>query len=336
MRVFSDPHQIQLPTAPENALRIPESAQGQILDSLYKGIGLTRLRIIPNARGIEPVNDNADPSSTDLSRFDFSDLKNDAFFEAVRAARSRGVTMWWNSPVVLESWMNQGNPEENVEWAMAMLRRWRAQGLEFPYYSIINEPSYSASGGPWPGEYIRDVVKLLGRKLKEEGFTTKLVIPDDLNPEVAARVARIVLADAEARQYVAALPFHLYGASLGEAPDLKVLSETYGIPLWMSEHFVSDPMAWALSVHELLADHNVAAVDYFLGFFGEKEDAQLISLVHRGTEYLGFKMEPEFHVFGHYSKYVRPGAVRIAAIAAAQTVKVSAFVKDNRMSRGCD
>jgi len=332
MRAFSDPHLSLLAIVPENSLRIPESAQRQILDSLYRGIGLTRVRIVPNARGIEPVNDNDDPQNTDLSRFDFSWIKNDVFFPAIREARARGVTTWWSAPVQIEPWMNLGNPEENVEWAMAILRRWRNEGLELPYYSVINEPSYERSQGPWPGEYMRDVVKLLGRSLKNEGFKTKIVIPDDLNAYLAARIAEVVLADPEARSYVAALPFHLYGGPPGQERELKELASRYGIPLWMSEHFVADGLAWGLSVHELLADSDVSAVDYLFGFFSESNQAQLISLLHRGTEYLGFRMEPHFYVFGQYSKYVRPGAVRVLATAPPANVKASAFVQNGRMT----
>lgn len=332
MRVFSDPHLILLPTLPENVLRIPESVQGQILDSLYRGIGLTRVRLGTNSRGTEPVNDNADPSVTDLSKFDFAGLRNDAFFPAIREARSRGLTTWWASPYQIEPWMDASNPAENVEWAMATIRRWRDAGLEFPYYSIINEPTYGPSGGPWSGEYIRDVVKLLGRRLKEEGIRTKIVIPDDLNAGTAARIARVVLADAEARSYIAALPFHLYGLPLSQEPELKALGEQYGVPLWMSEHFVSDALVWGLSLHELLADYNVSAVDYLFGFFGEASQAQLISILHRGADYVGFRMEPHFHVFGQYSKYVRPGAVRIEARVPDERAKVSAFVREGRMT----
>src|SRR6266404_7158541 len=55
MRLFTDPHIIGLPQDdPGNSLQIPAAAQLEILDSLYRGIGLTRVRPGPEPGGIEP------------------------------------------------------------------------------------------------------------------------------------------------------------------------------------------------------------------------------------------------------------------------------------------
>ncbi|MBA3405941.1 MAG: hypothetical protein H0U13_14880, partial [Gemmatimonadaceae bacterium] len=332
MRLFTDPHLVLLPTRPENVLRIPLAAQAQILDSLYVGLGLTRVRVGNDTRFIEPVNDNADPAITDLSKFNFAGRNNDDFFGAVAGIRSRGAPIWWVSPGQIELWMNESNPEEYVEWAMALIRRWRDQGMELPFYSVMNEPSNPYAAGPWSGEYLRDVVKLLGRRLRAEGFATKLVIPDDLNAYSAADRARIILADPEARGYVAALAFHLYGDLNSGGPELKAMSKQHGIPLWMSEWFVPSAMDWAEMVHTVLSDYDVAAVDYLFGFFGQGAAAQLISVLHSGVDYIGFKVEPHFHVFGNYSKYVRPGAVRVGVSSVPGDIKVSAFVRNGKLT----
>jgi len=328
MRLFSDPHVIFQP----NPLRISESAKGQILDSLYSGIGLTRVRVSIEARGIEPVNDNADPAVTDLSKFNFAGRNSDDFVPAVADIRRRTPLMWWASPGGIETWMNAGNPEEHVEWAMALHRRWRSQGMEFPFYSIINEPSYVASGGPWSGEYLRDVVKLLGRKLRAEGFATKIVIADDLSASQALDVARVILADPEARGYVGAVAFHIYGLGLAGAEDLKALAKQHGIQLWMSEYSMETAFQWVEMVHSLLTTYDVSAVDYMWGFFGEEDGSHLISVLHSGGDYLGFKLQPQFHVFGNYTKYVRPGAVRVRVSPASEDIKVSAFTQNGRLT----
>lgn len=328
MRLFNDPHLIFL--APGNTLQISAAAQAQILDSLYVGIGLTRVRLGNYTRFTEPENDNTDPEVTDLSKFNFAGLNNDAFFPVITDLRRRTPLVWWSSPGQLELWMNEGNPEEYVEWAMAVLRRWRSQGLEMPFYSIINEPSYVYSG-VWSGNYVRDVVKLLGRKLKAEGFATRLVIPDDITPDKAAAIARTVLADPEARGYVGAIAFHLYG-SLATASELKALSKQYGIPLWMSEWFLPKGMQWAETVHSLLSDYDVAAVDYLFGFYGGPSEVQLISLLHSGINYQGFRTEEHFHFFGNYTKYVRPGAVRVGVAAVRDDIKVTAFTRNGQLT----
>src|SRR2546423_269139 len=82
-----------------HSLQRPVSAQAEILDSLYRGIGLTRVRPGSEPGGIEPINDNADPFNTDLTKFDFSGRRNDAFLGLVADLRKFGMTHWWLSPI---------------------------------------------------------------------------------------------------------------------------------------------------------------------------------------------------------------------------------------------
>ncbi len=328
---FTDPHVLNVPFDADPPLEVPLSAQHAIADTLFRGIGLMRGRMGTQPRNIEPVNDNDDPNVTDLSKFDFSGRKNDTFMDIAGDLRSRGMTRWWLSPNAFEPWMNENNAAEYVEWAMAIIRRWRQNGVELSYYSIANEPA--GIGGPaGNAEYLRHVVTLLGRALKAEGFATRIVVPDDVNPTEAEGRARVILADPEARQYVGALPFHLYGEPLTTIAPLKGLSEQYGIPLWMSEYYTHSAMEWAQLVHSLLVDYNVSAVDYISGYLGYDDGAELISIDHDANRYLGYTIHGQFYFFGNYTKYIRPGAVRIAAASSSEQIQASAFILGGRMT----
>lgn len=333
MRLFSDPHIIGLPQDdPANALQISQAAQSEILDSLYRGIGLTRVRVATETGGIEVTNDDDNPAHTNTSGFDFSGRNNDAFFGAVTDLRTRGMSRWWMSPIGIPDWIREAEPAEYVELAMAINRRWRDNGLELPYYSIANEPT--GQGLPFQnGEYLRDVVKLLGRALESEGFKTKLVIPDDIHPSSAADIARIILADPEARRFVGAVAFHLYGEPLEASAPIAAIASQYGIPLWMSEFYTADWMQWAIITHSLLSDYNATAVDYLAGFLSDSpDDPSLIALRHSGTSYLGYRMVDEYYAFGNFTRYVRPGAVRLAASSDVSDLKVSAFEQDGKLA----
>ena len=326
---FGDPHVLNVPYDAVPPLEVPLSDQRQILDTLFRGIGLMRGRMGTHPRDIETVNDNGDPNVTDLTKFDFSGLKNDAFVDIAGDLRSRGMTRWWLSPNAFETWMTEDNALEYVEWAMAIMRRWRDKGLELSYYSIANEPA-GIAGPAGNAEYLRHVVTLLGRALKAEGFATRIVIPDDVNPIEAEARARVILADPEARQYVAALPFHLYGHPLSSIEALKGLSEQYRIPLWMSEYYTHNAMDWVQLVHGLLVDYNVSAIDYIAGYLGYDDGAELISIDHDFNRYLGFTVHGQFYWFGNYTKYVRPGAVRIATTSTSLSALTSAFILGGR------
>ncbi len=326
-RLFADPHVIGGRDTNYNlneGLQMTAAQQNGILNRLYVDLGLTRVRAAVYPAEFEPINDNDDPAVTDLTRFNFEGKRNDGFFEYVDTAVDRGLTTWWLSPGSLETWMSEANPEEYVEWAMASIRRWRDNGLELPYYSIMNEPGYQR-GGYWSGEYLRDVVKLLGAQLRAEGFNTQIVIPDDLNATQAYQRSQIILADPEARQYVGALTFHLYDEPIHNAVKMRELSEQYGIPLWMSEYSQSGPLAWANTMHTLIADYNVSAIDYMWGFVGSTGDATLIKLRHDGQQYLGYDLKKQYFVMGQFSRFIRPGSQRVAADSSDPSLKVTAY-----------
>ncbi len=337
-RLFDDPHLTETsdPATGRGAVVVPPAEQARILTALYTDLRLTRMRYATDP-GVEPVNDNADPSSTDLSRFDFRWKRLDGHVEYALAARPFGLTTWYGSPIVIEPWMSHSDPAEYVEWAMAIVRRWRDLGATLPYWSIINEPGYAANLSPI---FIRDAVKLIGAKLAAEGIPTRLVIPDDADPAAALARAQVVLADPVARQYVAAISTHIYVTSgtpqqpqFNQLGELSALARQYGLPLWMAEWFNPDWFVWAKTMHALLVDYDVAAIDYLWGFFGQYDNigAQLITITHTGSLYTGFVKNKQYWAMGHYSRFIPPGAVRVAALSSDPAVLASAFLVADRV-----
>ena len=328
-RLFDDPHTTETfdPVTRRASATPPAGDQKRILDALYVDLGLTRVRFHPE--GLEVVNDDADPRSTDLSKFNFAWTAADGHIAAVKALLPRGVTTYYASPLSLESWMNEDNPDEYVEWAMVMLRHWRQQGLEMPYFSLMNEPGYYQGLKSWSGTWLRDVAKRLGERMRAEGFTTKLVVPDDISPVAAYPRLQTILADADARQYVGAVAYHLYAR--GSEDGIAQLAKRYGIPVWMTEYSTpGDWRAWADEMHELLAVHDVSAIAYMWGYLGDWDGSQLVRLRVAGGSYTGFALNRQYYVMGQYSRFVRPGAVRIAATSSDAEVKVVAFVSGTK------
>lgn len=113
----------------------------------------------------------------------------------------------------------------------------------------MNEPGTIGSGD-WSGQWLLDVIKRLGAKLEAEGFSTRLVVPDDVNAAEAFQRLQIILADPEARRYLGTIAYHLYGGAGGRGA-VKQLSEQYGIPVWMTEYYDKDWLRWARTMHEL-------------------------------------------------------------------------------------
>src|SRR5439155_19597099 len=155
-RVWSDPHLSKNPTT-----TVHESAQREMLAALYTRLGLTRVRNVLDA-GIQ-----AGPGQP----MDFTGKRGDAHVAFVKQARPYGLKTFFPGPRGLESWMKESDPGATVDWAMGMLRHWRALGVEPALYAPLNEPEVAQDFAP---KWMHDVVVMLGRRLRAEGFKTKL------------------------------------------------------------------------------------------------------------------------------------------------------------------
>ena len=229
--------------------------------------------------------------------------------------------------------MNERNPDEYVEWALAFLLRWRELGHELPYFSIINEPGHWR-GGRWSAHWLATVTRLLGNRMRAEGLKTMLVVPDDLNACTAYRRARVIMADEAARRFVGALAYHLYGGRASCQQDMKELAEKYGVPVWMTEYTAkpgySGSMKWAEVIHRLVADYGVSAVDIMGGIGSDRGidryNAEApIQITFDNGRYVSHRLTSKYYVTGQYSRFVRPGHRRIAAQSTDHAILVTAF-----------
>lgn len=321
-RVWSDPH-----VANANAY-VPAAAQPKILTALYGRLGLTRVRSLLD-QGVQ---------QTPGGRFEFRGRLADDQIAFVKQAKGYGLRTFFPAPVYVEPWMKADDPASYVDWAMAMLRHWREQGLEPALYAPLNEPQVN---GDFPPQWFHDAVVQLGKRLRAAGFRTKLVIPDDVDPREGYRRAVAVLQDPNARQYVAALAYHVYrwdkSDDRGDVIRMRELAARHKLPVWMTEFATKDyedwgsSFEWAERMHVLLTDGGVGAIDYLWGYFGSwvRTDT-LLSIDFSGGAYRGFSPTPLYWLTGQYSRYVRPGYRRVAATPSSGAVLTSAYTGPKR------
>lgn len=316
-RVWSDAH-----LAKSLNVSVPAQAQARILTSLYGRLGLTRVRSVLD-QGVQKA-----PGGP----FTFAGRFGDDHVAFVKQAKRFGLRTYLPGPVYMEPWMTPNDPGAYVNWAMAMLQRWRAKGLEPPYYAPLNEPEIN---NDFPPQWLHDVVVQLGKRLRAAGFKTRLVIPDDENPRDAYVRAVAVLQDPVARQYVGALAYHVYRwdpRRTDEIARLRQLATQYRLPVWMTEYSTPtytdwrSSFEWAERMHILLTDGGVNAIDYLWGYFGDwvRTDT-MISIDFEDGVYRSHSFTPIYWLTGHYSRFVRPGFVRVAATSSSSSVLTSAY-----------
>ena len=86
-------------------------------------------------------------------------------------------------------------------------------------------------------------------------------------------------------------------------------------------------LEWATTTHRLLTEDGVNAVDYLWGFFGSQERGHsLISIQFQNGEYRSHAPTAAYWVTGQWSRFVRPGFVRVDATSGPAGAQASAFV----------
>ena len=336
-RLWDDPHLTETYRPPRpgeepfgrSAVDIPAAAREEMLRRMYRELGLTQVHVVMD-KGGQPQRDGPQ---------DLRWKNSDGHTDWVRAAQPHGLRSWGLFFHQTEDWMSRTDPTDLFEWEMVRLRRWKALGAEPHLVFPFNEPSYNQRRWVASPDYVRELVRKLGRAFAREGFRTAIVAPEDLNPQLGLRQLEVLMADEEVRGYVAVISTHLYGGVNAEgARALARMRDRYarplGKPLWMTEFFRGSgglggsALAYAALMHDLIATYDVSHVNYEWAYFGQWADARthFFHITHdRGNTYTGYTVDKAYYAFGQFSRFVPPGAVRIAAESSVPGLKVTAF-----------
>jgi len=274
--------------------------------------------------------------------------------ETARAAMARGARVWaapWSPP---GEWKarpqsseqarlfdtSQGlfggrlSKEHYADWARQLagfVKSVEEQGIELMALSVQNEPDYEA---PWetcrftPEELTEFVRDHLIPALAAEGLDTPLLAPEATGWSAVARYADPLLADATTRAAIRFVATHGYNGS----PHAYAAPTEHGKEFWQTEVSEDDGPAGdtgmesgsrlGILIHDDLTRGNVNAWHYW--WLLPRTDVQTVSnsaLVQDGV------LTRRAYVLGNFSRFVRPGSVRVETAPAApgNNVHVSAY-----------
>jgi glucuronoarabinoxylan endo-1,4-beta-xylanase len=191
--------------------------------------------------------------------------------------------------------------------------------------SVQNEPDYCPSydGALWSGQSIHDfTLNNLGPTFSAAGLTTKIMLPESAASNDLSNLADTTMNDPSAAAYVGIVASHDY-ASPGTASPVSYT--TGNKPLWETE--VSDfngldatmtsGLAYAVEIHQWMTQANAAAW-LFWNYARDTSDNETLIGSSGPLK--------RFYTLGNFSRFVRPGYVRIDATAnPASGVYVSAY-----------
>jgi len=240
-----------------------------------------------------------------------------------------------------------------AKYFVKYLEEYKKRGIEIDYLSIFNEPEevYTKIKYPEIRVLLRDFI---GPALKQSGLSTKMMISEAPERLAAYKRYPVILDDPAVRKFVSVVAYH--GYDFRHFDKIAELKAKYpDIPFWMDElcyaYEAGYPKGKKLPIYEF-ADGDVwgniifsdleagtSAWLYWNAILDETGGPWAVSPVHGNPDpnvqhpvviinkttheitYTG-----TYYYLSHFSKFVRPGAVRIQSTGKAPGVRIMSFL----------
>ncbi len=334
--------------------RMSREKQKEIVESCYgrDGLGYTLGRIHMDSCNYCAVEDPGDAAFGDFT------LERDAKYvqplikmaeEALGQPVSLLLSPWSPPAFMKETGVRNGGGhlrrecyQAYADYVVKYITAYQKQGIQISCMTVQNEPlavqtwdscEYTAEEEK---EFLRDY---LYPALKENGLAhVKLYIWDHNKERVYERACEIV--DETTRDMVAGVAYHWYSGD--HFATLQMVREDFPELLLMrsegcveyargAEHVPDDMRHARLYAHDLIGDLNHGMNSWL--------DWNLVLDEQGGPNHVGnfcnapvmcdtttdtVEVKPMFHAIGQFSKYIRPGAVRIGCSSFSPEVEVTA------------
>jgi glucosylceramidase len=288
------------------------------------------------------------------------------FIKQAQTAAGGKLTLYgspWSPPAFMKDNNNmlrggKLKPEFYQSWAnyyTKFIKAYQKEGIPIWGISIQNEPMATQKWESciYSAEEERDFLKnYLGPTMKKEGLGDKKIIAWDHNRDLIYQRARTILTDPKAAAYVWGIGYHWYEPwSGGEAmyDNVKLVNESFpGKHLIFTEgcsdSFKAERLKdWKLGElygRSMINDFNngtVAWTDWniLLDETGGPNHVQnfCFAPVHADTRTGELIYTNSYYYIGHFSKFVRPGAKRIASSPSRSQLLSTAFLNpDGKVS----
>jgi len=240
-----------------------------------------------------------------------------------------------------------------AKYFVKYLEEYKKRGIEIDYLSIFNEPEevYTKIKYPEIRILLRDFV---GPALQQSGLSTKMMISEAPERLAAYKRYPVILDDPAVRKFVSVVAYH--GYDFRHFDKIAQLKAKYPeIPFWMDElcyaYEAGYPKGKKLPIYEF-ADGDVwgniifsdleagtSAWLYWNAILDETGGPWAVSPVHGNPDpniqhpvviinkktheitYTG-----TYYYLAHFSKFVRPGAIRVLTTGKAAGIRVMSFL----------
>jgi glucosylceramidase len=347
----------------ETFYKIPEEKRQEFLKAYFdkeEGIGYTLARTNMNSCDFSSgsytyVADN-DVALNTFSIAHDEQYKLPFIKEAMAAAG--GELNLYISPWSPPAWMKGNNnmlqggillKEYHQSWAnyfVKFIKAYEAQGVPVWGLTVQNEPMAKQTWEScmYTAAEERDFIKnYLGPALWKNGLKKKKLIAWDHNRDLMYHRASAILSDTAAAKYVWGIGFHWYeswtGAPIPE--NVKRVAESFPDKQLLLTEACNYPFSWDTFEEwqwgenygaSMISDFNNGAVAWtdwniLLDETGGPNHVKnfCFAPVHADTRDGSLHYMNSYYYIGHFSKYIKPGARRIACSSSRAQLQATAF-----------
>lgn len=358
--------------AAETYAKLPKAKQQEALDAYFdvgKGIGYTlgRTNIHSCDFSSESYTYVAEDDKT-LGSFNVGHDKQFRipFIKQAMSAAGGKLTLFaspWSPPAFMKDnrdMLHGGKlkPEFYQSWAnyyTKFIKAYQNEGIPIWGISIQNEPMATQTWESciYSAEEERDFLKNhLGPTMEREGLGDKKIIAWDHNRDLVYQRASTILTDPKAARFVWGIGYHWYEPWSGGDPmfdNIKLVHESFPEKNLIFTEGCSDSFNaqklndWRLGEQygrSMINDFNSGAVGWtdwniLLDETGGPNHVKnfCFAPVHADTKTGQLIYTNSYYYIGHFSKFVRPGAKRVACSPSRSQLLSTAFVNpDGKVS----
>ncbi|MFD0794920.1 glycoside hydrolase family 30 beta sandwich domain-containing protein [Mucilaginibacter litoreus] len=351
--------------AAETFYKLPKDKQQEFLNAYYNkqtGIGYTFARTSIQSTDFSSESYSyVSNNDKNLSTFDVSHDKKYRipFIKAVTRAAGGKLPMFvspWSPPAFMKTnndVLHGGKlkPEYAQSWAnfyVKFIKTYEALGMPVWGLSVQNEPMATQTWEScnYTAEEERDFVKnFLGPTLQKNGLGAKKLIVWDHNRDLLYQRASTILEDPAAAKYVWGIGFHWYETWTGAGQNFESLRITHdafpdknlifteGCIEKFDFNRIND---WSLGERyglSMINDFNAGTVAWtdWNVLLDEKGGPNHVgnfcfAPVHADTRTGQLLYTNSYYYIGHFSKFIQPGARRIASVASRDKLLSTAYL----------
>ena len=260
----------------------------------------------------------------------------------------------WSPPAFMKTnqEMNNGGSLKKeyygmwADYIVRYIKEYKERGIEISMLTIQNEPQAVQTWDSciYSSEEEKIMVRdYLGPALKKNGLEHIKVLIWDHNKEIVYERAKEILEDSEAADYIAGVAFHWYSGDHFESVSL--VRETYPEKeLYFTEGCVEysrfadsgETQKAEMYAHDMIGNFNAGMNGYM--------DWNMLLDAQGGPNHVGnfcaapimcdpqkdtFEKRLSYYYIGHFSKYIKRGAKRIAVSKYTDRLDVVGFLNPN-------